>query len=109
MSSFYCYRFNSEAQFLALAEDQGLIAEDGSVIVSSHEYALDILGTITKGGECNPETGEVITPSKVLSGWHVNYIGEPPEAWQQYLVVVNTPNRVFFGVDAQTDADEVVA
>ena len=95
MSSFYCYRFNSEAQFLALAEDQGLIAEDGSVIVSSHEYALDILGIIYEGGEYDRETGEVITPPTALSGWHVNYIGELPEAWEEFLVTPQHPVRVW--------------
>ena len=105
----YCYKFPTRAQFRTLAAAEGLVTADDELITASHAFAIDEVGTITKGGECNPETGEVITPSKVLSGWHVNYIGEPPEAWQQYLVVVNTPNRVFFGVDAQTDADEVVA
>jgi hypothetical protein len=95
MSSFYCYRFNSEAQFLAFAEEEGLITEDGSPILASHEHALDILGTITKGGEYDPDTGEVITLPTALSGWHVNYAGEPPEAWEKFLVTPEHPARVW--------------
>jgi hypothetical protein len=109
MSSFYCYRFNSEAQFLAFAEEEGLITEDGSPILASHEHALDILGTITKGGEYDPETGEVITPPTVLSGWHVNVVGDlAPEEWDQYLVVVNHPVRVFFGGPTQAPATPIL-
>ena len=95
MSSFYCYRFNNEAQFLAFAEEEGLITKDGSPILASHEHALDILGIISKGGEYDPETGEVIVAPKVLSGWHVNYAGEPPEAWEEFLVTPQHPARVW--------------
>ena len=57
--------------------------------------ATTLVGTITKGGEYDPETGEVITPPTVISGWHVNYAGEPPDAWQQYLVTPQHPVRVW--------------
>ena len=96
-----CYRFNSEAQFLALAEKEGLIAEDGSVMVSSHEYALDILGIIYEGGTYDAE-GEVITPPVALPGWHVNVIGDlAPEAWDSHLIIVNSASRIFFGGPTQ--------
>lgn len=94
MSSFYCYRFNSEAQFLAFAEEEGLIAKDGSPILASHEHALDILGTIYEGGTYDAE-GVVITPPTALSGWHVNYIGEPPDGWEEFLVTPQHPARVW--------------
>jgi hypothetical protein len=91
----YCFRFNSRKQFRTLAAAEGLITEDGELITASHTFAIDEVGTITKGGEYDPETGEVITPPTVISGWHVNYAGEPPEAWQQYLIHPSHPNRVF--------------
>jgi hypothetical protein len=95
MSSFYCYRFNSEAQFLAFAEEEGLITKDGSPILASHEHALDILGTIYEGGEYDPETGDVIVAPTVLDGWHVNYQGVLPDGWDEFLVTPQIPVRVW--------------
>ena len=91
----YCYRFQSRAQFRTLAAAEGLLTADDELITASHTFAIDEVGTITKGGEYNPETGEVITPPKVLSGWHVNYAGEPPEAWEKFLVTPEHPARVW--------------
>ena len=91
----YCFRFPDRAQFRTLAAAEGLITADDELITASHTYALDEVGNIAKGGEYDPETGEVITPPKVLSGWHVNYAGEPPEAWSEYLVTPQHPARVW--------------
>ena len=91
----YCYKFSSRAQFRTLAAAEGLVTADDELITASHTFALDEVGTISKGGEYNPETGEVITPPKVLSGWHVNYAGEPPEAWEEFLVTPQHPARVW--------------
>jgi hypothetical protein len=84
------YKFPTRAHFRSLAEAEGLITEDGELITASHSHAIDEVGTIVKDD----------IPS---SGWHVNYAGEPPEAWTQYLVTPQWPARVFFGGDAQTD------
>jgi hypothetical protein len=91
----YCYKFQSRAQFRTLAAAEGLLTADDELITASHTFAIDEVGVISKGGEYDPETGEVITPPKVLRGWHVNYAGEPPEAWGQYLIHPSHPNRVF--------------
>jgi hypothetical protein len=96
----YCYRFNSRNQFRTLAEAEGLITEDGELITASHTHAIDEIGIITEGGTYDAE-GNVITPPTPLTGWHVNYAGDPPEAWDQHLVIVNTASRVFFGGAAQ--------
>jgi hypothetical protein len=80
-----CYRFQSRAQFRTLAAAEGLLTEDGELITASHAVAIDEVGIIA--------TGDI-----VLSGWHVNVVGDlAPEAWDRYLVVVNHPARVFFG------------
>ena len=92
----YCYKFTNRAQFRTLAAAEGLLTEDDELITASHTHAIDEIGTIYGGGTYDAE-GEVITPPVALPGWHVNYAGEPPEAWDEYLVVVNTPSRVFFG------------
>jgi hypothetical protein len=43
-------------------DDAGLLNEDGSFITASHTHALDVIGVISRGGEYDPETGNVITP-----------------------------------------------
>jgi hypothetical protein len=69
--------------------------EDDTWITASHTHALDVIGTISRGGEWDKE-GNVITPPEVLPGWHVNYVGEVPEGWEQYAVSPKNPVRVFF-------------
>jgi hypothetical protein len=96
----YCYRFPSRQQFRSLAAAEGLINDGDELITSSHTHALDEVGTIYEGGEYGPE-GEVITPPTALTGWHVNSVGLAPEAWDQYLVVVNSPARIFLGGPTQ--------
>ena len=88
-------RFNSRAQFRALAAAEGLVATDDELITASHTHAIDEIGTIYEGGEYDPETGEVITPPVALNGWHVNYIGELPDGWDEFLVTPAEPYRVF--------------
>ena len=103
------FRFQSRAQFRTLAAAEGLITADDELITASHTFAIDEIGTITKGGEYDPETGEVITPPTVISGWHVNVVGDlAPEAWDQYLAVVNHPVRVFFGGPTQAPPNDIL-
>ena len=61
-----------------------------------HTHALDVIGPISIGGEYDEE-GEVIEPPTLLDGWHVNYVGELPEGWEQYVVRPQQPVRVFAG------------
>jgi hypothetical protein len=82
-----------EAGMVAL-DDAGLLNEDGSFITASHTHALDVIGTITRGGEWD-ETGTVITPPTVLDGWHVNYVGNLPDGWDEYAVFPEQPARVW--------------
>ena len=91
------FRFPDEATGMAALDAAGLIAadEDGNKrpITASHHHALDIVATISKGGEWDPETGEAITPPTVLDGWHVNYLGPLPDGWEQYAVWPRNPAR----------------
>ena len=97
-----CYKFPTRAKFRSLAAAEGLLNEDDELILTTHNYAIDEVGVISKGGKYDPETGEVITPQVTLPGYHVNVIGDlAPEAWDRYLVVVNHPARVFFGGPTQ--------
>ena len=92
-------RFPDEATGMAALDAAGFTTtdEDGAttVLTASHTHALDVIGPIVEGGTYDPETGEVLTPPTTLPGWHVNYIGELPEAWEQYVVAPKRPRRVF--------------
>lgn len=102
-----CYKFPDKESFRALAEAEGLLTEDGSLILASHTHALVEVGTITKGGSYGP-AGEVIEPPTVLEGFHVNTIGLAPEAWDPYLCIVNNAVNVFAGGPTQAPATDVL-
>jgi hypothetical protein len=92
-------RFPDESTGMAALDAAGLTTtnEDGDTVVltASHTHALDVIGPISKGGTYDPDTGEVITPPVLLSGWHVNYVGELPEGWAEYAVSPEQPARVW--------------
>lgn len=89
------FRFPDEATGTAALAAAGLLNEDGEPITASHIHALDVIGVITRGGEYDPETGDVIVPPETLPGWHVNYIGALPDGWEQYAVYPQNPVRVW--------------
>jgi hypothetical protein len=90
----YFLRFPDESTWTAAATEAGFITDD-TLAAYTHDYAIDVVGTITRGGEYDVETGDVIVAPTELDGWHVNYAGEPPEAWAQYLVTPQHPARVW--------------
>ena len=88
-------RFPDATTGMAALDAAGLLDDDDAPLVASHEWAIDVVGTITRGGTYDPETGEQLTPPTALSGWHVNYIGDLPDGWDAYLVTPEQPVRVF--------------
>ena len=92
------FRFPDEATGLAALAAAGLrfMDEDGNqqFITASHTQSLDVIGTITRGGEWDDE-GNVITPPETLDGWHLNYQGELPEGWEDFAVYPAAPVRVW--------------
>jgi hypothetical protein len=92
-------RFPDESTGMAALDAAGLLYTDEEGVThpltASHTHALDCVGHIYRGGTFDPDTGKVITPPVLLSGWHVNYIGEPPKAWLPYVVTPATPSRIF--------------
>jgi len=87
-------RFPDADAWTAVASDAGFMADD-TLVAYTHDRAIDVVGTITYGGEYDPETGEVIVAPTVLAGFHVNYSGDLPETWEEFLVEPEQPYRVF--------------
>jgi hypothetical protein len=90
----YFLRFPDESAWTAAATEAGFITDD-TLAAYTHDYAIDVVGTITRGGEYDVETGDVIVAPEVLDGWHVNFTGELPEGWEKYVVEPANPYRVF--------------
>ena len=87
-------RFPDESTWTAAASEAGLMAGD-TLAAYTHDRAIDVVGTITRGGEWDPETGAVIVAPTVLAGFHVNYSGTLPETWAEFVVEPAAPYRVF--------------
>ena len=93
-------RFPDESAWTAAATEAGFFSEpdeDGNTTLAAYtnDRAIDVVGVITRGGEYDMETGEVIIAPTVLDGWHVNYQGALPEDWEQYAVHPQNPARVW--------------
>jgi len=96
----YFLRFTEESAWTSAATAAGYFSEpdeDGNTTLAAytHDHAIDVVGTITRGGEYDPETGDVIVAPTVLDGWHVNFAGNLPQGWDEYLVTPTNPYRVF--------------
>ena len=87
-------RFPDESAWTAAATEAGFIADD-TLTAYTHDRAIDVIGGITRGGEYDPETGDVIVAPTVLAGFHVNYSGDLPDAWAEFVVEPAAPYRVF--------------
>ena len=87
-------RFPDEETWTAAASEAGFIV-DHVLVAYTHDRAIDVVGTITRGGEYDPETGAVIVAPTVLAGFHVNYSGVLPETWAEFVVEPAAPYRVF--------------
>ena len=92
------FKFTDEAAWLTAARAAGFMGtdEEGNEILVqyTHDRAIDVIGTITEGGEWDDEGNEIVAPT-VLDGWHVNYLGDLPTGWESYEVTPSTPHRVF--------------
>ena len=96
------FRFTDEAAWLTAARDAGFMVtvtdDEGNETEQLQAYtanrAIDVIGIITEGGEWDEDGNEIVPPT-VLPGWHVNYLGDLPDGWEQYEVTPTTPARVF--------------
>ena len=86
-------RFTNESAWLTAAADAGFMAGD-TLLAYTHDHAIDVVGTITRGGEYDDEGAVVVAPT-VLAGFHVNFAGVLPEGWDEFVVEPAAPYRVF--------------
>jgi hypothetical protein len=87
-------RFPDKQAWTDVATEAGFLIDD-TLIAYTHDRAIDVVGPITRGGEYDPETGDVIIAPTVLDGWHVNFAGTLPDGWDEFLVTPADPYRVF--------------
>jgi hypothetical protein len=87
-------RFPDADAWTAAATEAGFITDD-TLLAYTHGHAIDVVGQITRGGEYDPATGDVIVAPEVLDGWHVNFAGELPDGWDEFVVEPANPYRVF--------------
>ena len=87
-------RFPDESAWTAAATEAGFITSD-TLAAYTHTHAIDVVGTITRGGEYDQETGDVIVAPTVLAGFHVNFAGDLPDGWDEFVVEPAAPYRVF--------------
>ena len=92
------FKFPDEAEAIkALSQFRGKDENGKDMwIMSSHEHALDIVGTIYKptGKILDGEYGPVEEMAPV-PGFHVNFIGALPKGTEAFVVVPAMPSRVF--------------
>jgi hypothetical protein len=86
-------RFPDESAWTAAATEAGFLIDD-TLTAYTHGHAIDVVGTITRGGEYD-EDGKVLVKPTTLPGFHVNFAGTLPDGWDDYLVEPANPYRVF--------------
>jgi hypothetical protein len=94
-------RFPDETTFQDAAEAAGFYQlpegdNPGGYIQYTHDYAMDIIGTIyNNDAVIDGETGEITSPATSIVGFHINFVGELPTGWDEFLVSPVHPHRVF--------------
>jgi hypothetical protein len=86
-------RFPDEQAWTVAATEAGFLIDD-TLTAYTHGHAIDVVGTITRGGEYD-EDGKVLVKPTTLPGFHVNFAGELPEGWEEFVVTPAAPYRVF--------------
>jgi hypothetical protein len=106
-----CYQFPNRATWRQLAIQTGLAARvDGEFqLLSGHGIAIDEVGSVVTVDAVVDADGNVITPAVLAPGFHLNLIHpDPPEELDPYLIMVNSPSRIFLGQDGSVPDDQTV-
>ena len=91
-------RFTDEAEFLF--EFDAYIDDEHGLVTSGVGYDFDVIGIIYKPTDevQVDDEGNEYPVMEAIEGWHVNYLGDLPEALVSYeLEEPNNPARVFAG------------
>jgi hypothetical protein len=86
-------RFPDADAWTAAATEAGFLIDD-TLTAYTHGHAIDVVGTITRGGEYD-EDGKVLVKPTTLPGFHVNFAGTMPDGWEEFVVEPANPYRVF--------------
>ena len=86
-------RFTNKSAWTVAATEAGFLIDD-TLTAYTHGRAIDVVGTITRGGEYG-ENGKVLVKPTTLPGFHVNFAGVLPDGWDEFLVTPADPYRVF--------------
>ena len=89
----YFLRFPDADDWLTAASEAGFMADD-TLVAYTHDRAIDVVGTITRGGEYDDD-GKVLVKPTTLPGFHVNFAGVLPDGWDEFVVAPEQPYRVF--------------
>lgn len=92
----YCYRFPDRDAFVTSCTALGWTYE-GVVTAYTHDRAVDEVGSVQTLPGAYGEDGFELTPPTFDTRYHVNFRGEPPLEWDQYLINVASPSRHFAG------------
>lgn len=107
-----CYQLPSRATWQALALQTGLasMVNGGFQPLNGHNIAIDEVGIVPITDAVLDASGNVVTPAVLASGYHVNLVHpDPPELLDQYLIIVNSPYRIFLGQDGPVPDGETLA
>jgi len=102
----YYLKFSSQEEAFTALKDAGYTSADEEgkefIISATHQYCVDEVGTIYKGGKWEPnEQGEMVTIEEPvrLDGWHINVrilSGDIADSLREFVIGnPKTPYRIF--------------
>ena len=100
-------KFESEEQMNIALSDY--YDDEDNFLSGNHEYTFDIVGLIYRATEETEtdEEGNEYPVMEAIEGWHVNYLGDLPEALVSYeLEEPSTPARVFAGHEPVQEVEQ---
>ncbi len=87
---------------MASCETLGWVSE-GVLVAYTHDRAIDVLGCVQTAPGTYDEEGVEITPPVMDMCHHVNFQGVHPVEWDAYIVLPNSPSRIFAGSGTAAD------